>query len=1044
MTALFVDIVGSTTFAEAMDPEDWKAVVDAAMHRFRGVVEANGGHVAQLLGDGMLAFFGAPVAHEDDPLRAIRAGLGLIDASRMVQLPALDLPGQSSDAGPRQLAVRVGVSTGEVIVGEVGGPTGGEYLAVGDTVNVAARLQALAPPMGVMASEATYRLVASAVEAEPVGTVALKGRQAAMHVFRVTAILPGAVRGRTPHVDLAVVGRDQELATFSRAIARAEAGRGTVIDLVGDPGIGKTRLLQAWQHETEAKAPGAVRWVAVGCDVVMTGQPYAVAGAILRSMVGCGLTASDAVIRTSLAVASRAVPDERDAVALWAWMLGLPRTPVDAEALAGLDGRALQTRAAQTLRGLASSLAGERPVVLVVEDVQWIDPSSAAVVTELLGAVAERAIVVCLSRRPDATPGAERIRQAVIAVPDSAAIELAIGPLGAAAQRRLATNLLGEEVPPELGEMIRRRCDGNPLFIEEVVEALRDRGILRRTEEGLTLAADEAAPIPPSLQGLLHARLDALPAPVRSEILVGSVIGREFEQDLSRSVAVEVYGPSSALDLNADAAGLVTASARGGGAVVFRHALVQEAAYARLTREDRRRIHGLVGRRLEQVALASGNHIAAASVLTHHFERAQDFPAAMRYGRMAAERATETFAIEEAGAMYAAAIAAARALVSDDGAEANRVALAELLAADGALLRIGQPDEALTRCDDALATMPAGRAVWRARVLMTCGDVEMARRSLDAADAQFAAASTLLGDEPPTDESEAPGWWAAWLDLKSRAVERAYWRGDATLMHAAIEELEGPLAIHGTPAQQADHYHNRAEQLMLRDRFVPSDEVLALMERAIEANGRHGLRRALAFDHFWLGFTCLWRREQARAESELRAAITLAGEIGDPLVELRALAYLCILLRRQRRVGEAGTVAERTMLLATRLGQDSYRGYGLSTRAWLALLDGDRPSARRDAAAADDLFVNDGSSFPFRWLSAWTLIACEAAEGLLRDAAARCPALLDEGAQPLPRRLAATVDEVLAAAELDTPGDDRALRQALDRALSVARQDGYL
>ena len=1041
VTLLFVDIVGSTVFAEVMDPEDWKAVIDTAMRRFSAVVERNGGHVAQLLGDGLLAFYGAPVAHEDDALRAVRAGLDLVDAARLVPLPPLGRGSVADEAPASRLAVRVGISTGEVVVGEIGGPMGGEYLAVGDAVTVAARLQALAQPMCVTVSEVTYQLVAGAVEATELGTVTLKGHQAPTTAYRISAVRPGPVRGRGSRSDHALIGRDDELSRLLHALEVSRAGPGVVLDLVGEPGIGKTRLLRAWRERATQASPG-VRWIEAGCDAVLSGHPYSVAGAVLTAAASCDPGATPDEVRAALTALSGTADLGADAVPLWAWMLGLPATPGDEALLAGLDAQALQSRAARTLRMLLASLAARRQVVLVVEDVHSIDPSSGEVLVEIMSAVVEGGMVVCLSRRPDATAGAARIQDGLAGLPEACRVELDLGPLAAEAQRLLVATLLGGLPTDEVEAVIERRCDGNPLFIEEIVEALHDRGLLRRDDQGRLATTEEAAAIPLSLQGLLHARLDALRPAARRLVVVGSVVGRRFEPDLVRSVIAEADGVPEGSGEAPEAAGLVSAAAGDETALVFRHALIQEAAYASLTREERGRLHGLVGRRLEVAARAAGTLVAASPTLVHHFGRAGDDDATVRYGRMAAERAAAAYAVGEADTMYAAAISAARALAVADPADGHLISLAELLAAHGALLaRHGRPEDALAACVEALTAMPSGRSSWRARTQMTCGDVEMDRRRFAAADERFEAAAALLGDAPPPDPSRALDWWAAWLDLKSRTVERAYWRADELAMQAAIEELEGPLAVHGTAAQQADYYHNRAERLMLRDRFVPSDEALGLVERAMEANRRHGLRRGLAFDHFWLGFTCLWRREEVRAEEELRTAIVEASEIGDPLIGLRALAYLGVLLRRQHRTAEAPQVAARTIEVAQRLGQQSYQGYGLSVLACVALAEGDLEAARRDAGMADALFVRGGTSFPFRWLALWPLIACDTAGGDFQEAVSRCPPLLEPTAQLLPSRLAEAVEAVVA---VGSAGDERDLRRALDRAVAAARLDGYL
>ena len=247
LTVLFADIAGSTAIAERMDPEDWTAIVSQAFARMNATVTRYDGTIARLMGDGVLAFFGAPVAHEDDPLRAVRCGL---DMARAVD----ELSAELSAKDPIELKVRVGINTGPVVVGVVGTQAASEYTAMGDAVNVASRIQALARPGTVLVSGATHRFVAALVESVDVGALDLKGKTNAVQAYEVTGLKAGATGRGLGGIHAPMIGRDVQLGRLRELFAVARAGQGRVAAVLGEPGIGKSRLLAEFRAEAEKPA----------------------------------------------------------------------------------------------------------------------------------------------------------------------------------------------------------------------------------------------------------------------------------------------------------------------------------------------------------------------------------------------------------------------------------------------------------------------------------------------------------------------------------------------------------------------------------------------------------------------------------------------------------------------------------------------------------------------------------------------------------------------------------------------------------------------
>ena len=531
--------------------------------------------------------------HEDDAIRAVRAGLDLVEATRKL--------GNRTVGSPEaRLRIRVGISSGDVVVGAVGGEGRREYLAVGDAVNVAARLQASAPPMGVLVSDETFRLVAAAVEGRMAVPLSLKGKADVVVAHEIVALRTVAGHGRRVRESGPLVGREEELGRLASLRDRLEAGTGAVVSIVGEPGLGKTRLVREWHRSLDDRGqrPHPVRWVEAGCLTTGRDLPYQLMREFLRGLLEVVDEPDEAAVRRAAETAAARITELDDAAPLLARLLDLPPTPEDEAALAGLDGRAIQRRLARALRALIESMASDTSLVLVAEDVHWIDPSSAELLADVLPVVSARPVLVCLTMRSETASGVDRLEREIDALPDRARLQLRLGPLAAQAQRSLATDLLGaDDLPEAVRSMVLERCDGNPLFVEQLVGTLLDRGLLRHTEGGWWVDPRAGDTVPPSLQGLLLARLDALPHPVHRLAMIGSVIGREAPVGLVRAVAIEAGEPEAAAALGGaiDAGGLLERVGPDGEILAFRHALVHDAAYSTLVRADRRRIHRIVG-----------------------------------------------------------------------------------------------------------------------------------------------------------------------------------------------------------------------------------------------------------------------------------------------------------------------------------------------------------------------------------------------------------------------------------------------------------------
>jgi class 3 adenylate cyclase len=533
VTALFADVVGSTALAERLDPEDWTAIMNEAFDEMSKAVFRYEGTIAQLQGDAMVAFFGAPVAHEDDPDRAVRAALDMVAAIDEFarQLKATD---------GIDFRIRAGINSGPVVVGNVGTDLRYEYTALGDAMNVAARMQTAAEPGSVLISASTRRLVADAFETEDLGKIALKGKAEPVHAYRVLA--PKAVPRRTRGLERAglespMVGRDSQLQTLQSLYGVVQAGRSRVAFLVGEPGIGKSRLLAEFRRwltdagQANAAGNASSTWLEGRCVSYGRNLPYHLLLDLVRFTLQIPFAGSETEARAALdrRLADYLGDDATDTAPYLAHLLALPLRPDEADR-ALIDPEVMQGRYVAAIHRLLRELSSRGPVVLVCEDLHWADPASIALVSQLLPLAAQLPVFFIAALRADTDSAGWRLVSAARELFGEALVEMHLEPLSETDSRDLVANLLEiESLPDRVRESILSRAEGNPFFVEEVIRMLIERGGIERHEDRWTANAEVASvDIPETLHGLLLARIDQLPDAAKQSLRVASVIGRQF------------------------------------------------------------------------------------------------------------------------------------------------------------------------------------------------------------------------------------------------------------------------------------------------------------------------------------------------------------------------------------------------------------------------------------------------------------------------------------------------------------------------------------
>ncbi|HUE67064.1 MAG TPA: adenylate/guanylate cyclase domain-containing protein [Candidatus Acidoferrum sp.] len=524
LTVLFADIAGSTAIAERLDPEDWTAIVGEAFACMNQTVERYGGTVARLMGDGVLAFFGAPVAHEDDPERAVRCGLDMV---RSIE----ELDAARRTPGAEELRVRVGINTGHVVVGLVGTDTAHEYTAMGDAVNVAARMQAAARPGSVLITSATYRFIAPLVEAADIGTLALKGKSDAVQAFEVIGLKRGAVqtRGLAGH-RAPMIGRDADLARLMTTFRVVQAGQGRVAAVLGDPGLGKSRLL-AELHASIEHDIGPVRWIEGRCLSYGQTMPYHLVIDIVRSALGVTSAADESQVADALEKTTRELLGEEwaESFAYLGHLLSVDLSPEMRSRLSLIDFETVK-RYVASLVTVLRAISARGPVVIFCDDAHWADRASVDTLLQVLPSVRYLPVLLVIGSRLERSANGWKLVAESRDMFGDALTEIRLEPLSMDDGRALVANLLQiESLPPNTRDLVLAKAEGNPFFVEEVIRMLIDRGaIVQEGDRWLANDGATAIEIPDTIHGLLLARIDRLPQESKRTLRVASVIGRQF------------------------------------------------------------------------------------------------------------------------------------------------------------------------------------------------------------------------------------------------------------------------------------------------------------------------------------------------------------------------------------------------------------------------------------------------------------------------------------------------------------------------------------
>jgi class 3 adenylate cyclase/tetratricopeptide (TPR) repeat protein len=929
VTVLFCDIADSSRVAERLDPEAMHEVMDRALRLMAEAVHRYEGTVNQFLGDGLMALFGAPVALEDHAFRGVQTALAILET----------LSGYSEQLKREravELQLRLGLNTGLVVVGRIGDDLRMDYTAVGDTTHLASRMQALAEPGTILITEATHRLVEGYVQTESLGPVSVKGRSERVRVYRVT----GRRRRRT-RLEVSVergltelVGRERELAVLHECLARVRAGRGQVVGLVGEPGVGKSRLLYEFR---QSLADERVTWLEGHCVAYGQTTPYLPILEMLRTNFQIEEDDNPLQIHEKLRQGIRRVNPALDGILPFLGdVFGLPGAT---EAVKHLDAKDKRQKTFEAIRTLIVAGSQQRLHVLILEDLHWIDPISEDYLSFLTASLAAVPVLLLTTQRPGYT-----VRWADKTYYTQIALDL----LGERETEALVAALLGtRHLPSDLVRFVRDKAEGNPLFMEEITASLLERGMLLRRNGEILWAGGAPVDFPATIQDIIRARIDRLEEPVKRTVQAASVIGREFGLRLLTRISEMTAEVSNHLETLTRAELIHETRFFPELEYMFKHGVTQDVAYQSLLAKRRKDLHGAIGRAVED--LYADRLDEHAPILAYHYARSEHEEKAIAYALRAGDQAARLYANAEATTYYEQALAMARARPPAPQAQCCEIDAALKLAAVGMTRQHIERDQRNVERARALAEQLqdegrlAGALYWLGRLQYVLGDsakaIEYAGRSLEIAD--------RLGDE---------GLAAPPVNL----MARGYWRSDPPKARRMIERSVEQMSRLGHKGEEATALGFAAMLFAAAGEF---DRALGYADRglALAQEIQNPLAEAAAY--MYRGTLHDQRGENARAIADYESATRVAEGAGDLF---RVYIVKFWESRAHTRGGDASrarTLAEEGFALAEQIGTRFVLAHGKVSLAESLLALGEVDEACRVAREAVLLSAESADGF---------------------------------------------------------------------------------
>lgn len=861
VTVLFADISGFTAMSEKLDPEVVTTIMNGCMRNLADIVTRYEGYVDKFIGDCIMAIFGAPIAHENDPELALRAAL---DMMKSMEEYNKTLPVQLETP----LALHTGINTGMVIAGGMGTDHKMQYTVMGDTVNLASRMESLAVSGETLVSSYTYNLTRHAFDFVAMDPVKVKGKKDPVSVYRV--IKPKAVTASDtkPSENLPIVGREQEIKIVGDAYTRFRKGMGQAVFLISEPGVGKSRLQTECNKQFQEQD---IQTVAGACRSYSSCTSYSIFIELFHNLFG--VNSDDVAMAAAHKVATglplvvgldpESLPTEaKEAIVFIGLMLGGNLSGEFDIPLEHMPAQEIKIATFRAISWLFERMASKKPLSITMEDLHYADAASIELIANLFRVVGKSQILLILLLRPNKDHASARLQPIARKLLDNACVEVTFRHLDNKESDQLSRLLLHtEKVPEQLLRLIRERAAGNPLYIEEIVRSLRDERVVEKTDAGeiRILRNLGEVSIPNSLSGMIAARVDRLPTHLKELLNVAAVIGSTFRLELLRRVA-NIPNLDALLDTLTQEEILFESQSFPEIEYSFRNVLIQESVYGAMLLKKRKALHLQVAQQVEHLFL--NNLEEQAELLGYHYHLAEEWKPAYVHLVASGLKAKRAFANEEAVRAFSRALSAA------PFADAAQMSVTDLLVHLSETKELmGEMSDAIAHREEAIKTTT--NAKLQADFLRNIGRIHEKRGFKDDATRVYEQAFVLLADHVNSLEMGQLFMNQSWVLNRSRQFAPAMDKANAALdIFKAHNSRENIALVYNNLAVFCEHQDDL-------------DKALDYNQRSLQLFTELNDKRQMANLYLSMGYVHNSRKEFETALEYFSKSVTLMERIGN-------------------------------------------------------------------------------------------------------------------------------------------------------------------
>ena len=861
VTVLFADISGFTAMSEKLDPEVVTTLMNGCMRNLADIVTRYEGYVDKFIGDCIMAIFGAPIAHENDPELALRAAL---DMMKSMEEYNKTLPVQLETP----LALHTGINTGMVIAGGMGTDHKMQYTVMGDTVNLASRMESLAVSGETLVSSYTYNLTRHAFDFVAMDPVKVKGKKDPVSVYRV--IKPKAVTASDtkPSENLPIVGREQEIKIVGDAYTRFRKGMGQAVFLISEPGVGKSRLQTECNKQFQEQD---IQTVAGACRSYSSCTSYSIFIELFHNLFG--VNSDDVAMAAAHKVATglplvvgldpESLPTEaKEAIVFIGLMLGGNLSGEFDIPLEHMPAQEIKIATFRAISWLFERMASKKPLSITMEDLHYADAASIELIANLFRVVGKSQILLILLLRPNKDHASARLQPIARKLLDNACVEVTFRHLDNKESDQLSRLLLHtEKVPEQLLRLIRERAAGNPLYIEEIVRSLRDERVVEKTDAGeiRILRNLGEVSIPNSLSGMIAARVDRLPTHLKELLNVAAVIGSTFRLELLRRVA-NIPNLDALLDTLTQEEILFESQSFPEIEYSFRNVLIQESVYGAMLLKKRKALHLQVAQQVEHLFL--NNLEEQAELLGYHYHLAEEWKPAYVHLVASGLKAKRAFANEEAVRAFSRALSAA------PFADAAQMSVTDLLVHLSETKELmGEMSDAIAHREEAIKTTT--NAKLQADFLRNIGRIHEKRGFKDDATRVYEQAFVLLADHVNSLEMGQLFMNQSWVLNRSRQFAPAMDKANAALdIFKAHNSRENIALVYNNLAVFCEHQDDL-------------DKALDYNQRSLQLFTELNDKRQMANLYLSMGYVHNSRKEFETALEYFSKSVTLMERIGN-------------------------------------------------------------------------------------------------------------------------------------------------------------------